>query len=362
MSSITTCVRREQRDAQLRDSVDDALEAVPVQPVGVLATTDESPPAGDAVAAIDRFDRAGGVDRSGDHDVGSGAEDAVERRSRQPGEIGPRCATDHHGPANRGVCPGERLEDAHRARQVGTDTAVAGGAGQPERAGRLELVEQVGGQPPRLLDFTGAAGDRWRQLFDGGQHVGGSRHGFVHHGHDCSSSRRSIGASAACRARSASSHPPLQYPTASVMRPSRTSHIQTRRATNVCSPRCVSSCSMTKPVDVGNTRQDACRRRPFSDRAQLPPEGFRSLQLEPPERRSQVEEGIIGEQVLAGVERLEAPVEAGTQALDCGVLDGVAQHGANVRKAVVAAHRLDAPFVPLTAWCVCTMTYSSSCS
>ena len=135
-------VWREERDSQLRDTVDDALDAVAEQPVGVLAATDEGPPARDAISAIDGFDRAGGVDRSGDTTSGPVGEEA--RRTSVSGARRGRATLRHRSSRSR---PPTRLpgraprRHASRLGRSAPMSAVAGGAGQPERAGPLELVE-----------------------------------------------------------------------------------------------------------------------------------------------------------------------------------------------------------------------------
>ncbi len=56
--------------AKARDAVDDRLDAVAVDPVGVLAAAGEAPPAGRAVPAVGGGDRARRVEHAGRDDVG----------------------------------------------------------------------------------------------------------------------------------------------------------------------------------------------------------------------------------------------------------------------------------------------------
>ena len=82
-------------------------------------------------------------------------------------------------------------------------------AHEPEAAGGPQLVEQVGRHSAARFDLARSVEDRRRQLADGVEHrLDGHR--VVGDRHRRSSQGRSIGASAAWRARSSSSHPPLQ--------------------------------------------------------------------------------------------------------------------------------------------------------
>jgi hypothetical protein len=203
-------VAGEQRHAQLRDAVDDSLDAVAEQPVGMLATAGEGPPAGHAISTVDRLDRSGRVDRAGDHDVGPVGVQRVERRSREAGEVDPGAGTDHHRPPRRAVRRGERLEHLQRRSKISADAAVARRQQQSEGTSALELLDEVGRQPSGRLDLGGASGDARRHVTHRGEDVPGGGRGVLERSHAAGSDGRNIGASAACRARSSSSQPPLQ--------------------------------------------------------------------------------------------------------------------------------------------------------
>ncbi len=74
----------------------------------------------------------------------------------------------------------------------------------------VSVGDEVGWEPSTLFDLLGAGGDGRRQRADRLEHLGLT--GLAGHVVPLSSSAhgRSIGASAACRARRASSHSPLQ--------------------------------------------------------------------------------------------------------------------------------------------------------
>ena len=165
----------------------DRLDAVAVDPVGVLAAAGEAPPAGRAVAVAGGGDRAGRAEHAGRDDVGRAGEQFVEGRAGQAGKVAPRARSDHHGPAHRGVGPGERLEHPHGVRQSGAGAAVSGRSQQAEHPGRDQLVEQVARYPAAGLDLVGANGDRGRQAIRGVEDVacgrdvgvGGCGHGLL---------------------------------------------------------------------------------------------------------------------------------------------------------------------------------------
>ena len=118
---------------------------------------------------------------------------------------------------------------------------------------------------------------------------------------------------------------------------------------------------MTKPVAVGTTRSDRAVGAPSAiDRSWLA-EGRRALQLEPPERWVEVEQGVVGEEVLAGVERLEAAVERGAQLPDVAgggrVGGGMGRTYESARPGRIA--RID-HWRAVTAWCVLT-TDATAC-
>ena len=151
VSSIDDLVGREDGDAQPGDAVDDRLDAVAVDPVGVLAAAGEAPPAAHAVPAVVGGDRAGRVEHAGRDDVGRVGEQLVEGGAGQRGQVAPRARSDHHGPAHRRVGPGELLVHAHGAGEVGADAAVAwraaaGGTPAP-RSARRAGRGAAGGRP-----------------------------------------------------------------------------------------------------------------------------------------------------------------------------------------------------------------------
>ena len=176
-------VRGEDGDAKAGDAVDDRLDAVAVDPVGVLAAAGEAPPAGHAVAVVDGGDRAGRVEHAGRDDVGRIGEQLVEAGARQRGQVAPRARSDHHGPAHRRVGPGERLVHAHGAGQVGVDAAVRRRPRHAEHARGDQLVEQVAGHPAAGFDLVRASGDGRRQAPRGVQHALRRRDSCIRCGH-----------------------------------------------------------------------------------------------------------------------------------------------------------------------------------
>ena len=166
------------------------------------------------------------------------------------------------------------------------------------------------------------------------------------------------------RARRASaSQPPLQYVVTAVMTPSITSHTCTRRATRSPSGSCwVSTCSVRNPVEVADGPHDFDLCRPGRDRPQLRRERFaRTLELESPHRRKQVEEGVRCEQVVTRFVLREASVELlaetlGRRLVERAVRRLVRRHGdrssvivgvdANVRTLRTPPHR---PAEPIRA-------------
>ncbi len=186
----------EQGRAEHRVAVHEPLDAVAEDPVGVLAPAAERPSALDPVAAVDGRDGPGGVERAGHDHAGTLREDSVEGGARQVDEIAPRAATDHHDPRHRRVRGGQVLVQAHGGHDVVAGATVAGGDEHVEAAHGREVVEQVARHAPRRFDLG-------RSSRDGRKKVGDGRRGRGTHG-------RTIGASAACRARSSSSQPPLQ--------------------------------------------------------------------------------------------------------------------------------------------------------
>ena len=134
-------IGREDRDAQSGlAAVAVELDAVPVDPVGVLAAAGEAPPPVHPVAAVGRCDRPGRVEHAGDDGVRIG-EQRVQGVTRQPGEVDPGAGADHDDPAGRGIGARERLEDFEHGRHVGADAAEAGGPQQLE-ASRVEQLRR----------------------------------------------------------------------------------------------------------------------------------------------------------------------------------------------------------------------------
>ena len=133
-----------------------ALDAVAEQPVGVLAAAGEAPPAADPVAAVDGGDRAGGVERAGDDDVGTSAKSASNVARGQPGEVDTTRRRRSSRSSHRGVGAGQRLEDAHRVGRSAPRPPWLRGQQHPEAAGLDELVEQVARHPAGRLDLGGA--------------------------------------------------------------------------------------------------------------------------------------------------------------------------------------------------------------
>ncbi len=206
-------VGTEHRHAKLGRAVDDRFDAVAEQPVGVLAAAGEAPSAGHPVPVADGGDRAGRVEDAGHDRVSARGEQAVERGAGEPGEVAPRAASDHHGPADGRVGSGEgsrrpasRSAGRHRCRRG--CSAATPGSSRPRSARRADRCGTrraasisaaraviVGASSSRRLED--ALRRRRRPIHD--------RHAFTPSDHG-----RSIGASAAWRARSSSSQPPLQ--------------------------------------------------------------------------------------------------------------------------------------------------------
>ncbi len=113
--------------------------------------------------------------------------------------------------ADRRVGAGQLLEDGHRVGELGVEPTVAARQQRPEATGRHQLVHEIDGDPSPLLDLVGASRDRRHEAGDRVGHVTERRRLALDDAHASGPPHgRSIGASAACLARSSSSHPPLQ--------------------------------------------------------------------------------------------------------------------------------------------------------
>jgi hypothetical protein len=170
----------------LRPAVDDRFDAVPVQPVGVLAAASEGPTAGHAVAAPAGGDRPGRVEGAGHDDIAPAGEDRIEGRAGQAGQVAPAHPPDHHRPAHGGVGPGQRLDHPQASAQVGPGAVVRAGEEHPEAAGVDELSDQVGRHAPGGLDLGGPGRDHRAQLPDCRQHCLGRGGVAIHDGHGLS--------------------------------------------------------------------------------------------------------------------------------------------------------------------------------
>ena len=116
-------LRREHRDAELRHAVDDTLDAVAVEHVGVLAAAREAPSTVHPVAVVDGRDRPGRVEDAGHDHVRAGR--TPRRRSRGAARRGrtrnrrrssrSRPRTRRRGPAPR--TPASRTRGRRRARR-----------------------------------------------------------------------------------------------------------------------------------------------------------------------------------------------------------------------------------------------------
>ena len=164
-------IGREDRDAQAGlAALAVELDAVSVDPVGVLTAAGEAPPPVHLVAAVDGRDRAGRVERPG-HDGARIGEQRVQGVTRQPGQVDPGAATDHGDPAGRRIGAGERLEDLERCRHVGADAAEAARPQQLEASRVDQLPEEIGRHSPRRLDLGRSSRNRGCQFVDGVEHV-----------------------------------------------------------------------------------------------------------------------------------------------------------------------------------------------
>ena len=165
----------------------------------------------DAVAAVDGLDRAARVDRSRDDDVGPVGVERVERRPRQPGQVEPGAAADHHGPARGAVGRGQRLEapaSRRGARRRARRGWPAGASGTHPAA--FSSSSRSAGSRRAASISSARAGDGRRQRGHGVEDVGGVRVGV----RTVLIGRSPMAAASAPRRRAvraaSSSQPPLQ--------------------------------------------------------------------------------------------------------------------------------------------------------
>ena len=213
VSSITTWSGENTAMRSCGHAVDDALDAVAEDPVGVLAAAGEAPPAGDAVAAVDgRRSSRVGLNTPATMTSGPSAKSASNVARGSPARSTHDAAADHHGPADRRVgarrAPRRRrIAAAGRRRRRRGCAAGAAGSTRPRSARRAGRAAAAG--PPR------SRRPARRSSAPAPCTASSTSAAVVVRSSDGRSSLgppqgRSIGASAACRARSSSSQPPLQ--------------------------------------------------------------------------------------------------------------------------------------------------------
>jgi hypothetical protein len=149
--------------------------AVRAHPAGLPAAAGEIPPAGQAIARVDRS-RARSVWRSPGHDAARISEDRVIDRRLQKGRDQGGTVGDECDPRDRSVVPGKLFDRRHvdrRLRLVAARRARQQHAQQPRV---MEPAQQRLGDAPRALDLVGCGGDLRPELACAGDRVGTGLH------------------------------------------------------------------------------------------------------------------------------------------------------------------------------------------
>jgi hypothetical protein len=144
--------------------------AVRADPAGLPAATAEIPPAGQAIASVNRA-RARSVGRSPGHDAARIGEDgAIDRRLQIGGDQGGAVERERV-PRDRGVVPGELFDRRQVDRGLGL---VAIGRARQQHAEQPEIMQppqQCFGDASRALDLVGRGRDLRPELAGAGDRI-----------------------------------------------------------------------------------------------------------------------------------------------------------------------------------------------